>query len=80
MLVVVGAVLPIVVFSTIMVVLVARQPRAGIEAGLLDTARALSVAVDRELTGAITTLEPVDADRLAAVLADADGPAGRPSA
>jgi signal transduction histidine kinase len=54
---VLAAVIPIVVFATIVVVLVWRSDRAANEARLRNTARALALAVDREVLSTVTTLE-----------------------
>lgn len=53
---VVVAVLPVLVFALVMAVLFSREQRKGVEDGLVDTARALSLAVDRELIATIRTL------------------------
>lgn len=49
--------MPLLVFSVVMVVLFTRQERATIERGARDTARALSLAVDRDLLRSMTALE-----------------------
>ena len=54
---VVVAVLPVLLFAAVMVVMFSREQRKGVEDGLVDTARALSLAVDRELVASIKTLE-----------------------
>jgi signal transduction histidine kinase len=54
---VLAAVVPIVVFATIVVVLVWRNDRAAAEARLRNTARALALAVDREVLSTVTTLQ-----------------------
>ncbi len=51
-----GILLPVLIFSAVMLVLFNRQTRAATEKGLVETARALSVAVDRELTASISVL------------------------
>ncbi|MEX2223776.1 MAG: GAF domain-containing protein [Candidatus Rokuibacteriota bacterium] len=52
-----GILLPVLVFSAVMSVLFHRQTRAATEKGLLETVRALSVAVDRELSASISVLQ-----------------------
>ena len=47
---------PLLVFATVLVVRAWQGERATLERGVLDTARALSLAVDRELDGSITSL------------------------
>ncbi|HLF92935.1 MAG TPA: cache domain-containing protein, partial [Planctomycetota bacterium] len=55
---VVVAVLPVLIFALVMVAMHSNEQRQGLEARLLvDTARALSLAVDRELLASIKTLE-----------------------
>jgi len=54
---VVAAVVPLLIFSTVMVFVFNKQQRAAVENSLLDTARALSLAIDREITASIHTLE-----------------------
>jgi PAS domain S-box-containing protein len=53
---VLAALLPVLLFATILVVYRAREERAAIEHGMRDTARALATAVDRELASSITAL------------------------
>jgi PAS domain S-box-containing protein len=53
---VLAALLPVLLFATILVVYRAREERAAIENGMRDTARALATAVDRELASSITAL------------------------
>jgi PAS domain S-box-containing protein len=48
---------PLLVFATVLVVRAWHGERAALERGVLDTARALSLAVDRELDGSITSLQ-----------------------
>jgi PAS domain S-box-containing protein len=52
-----GAFVPLLAFSVIMVVRFTEQERAAVERGARDTARALSLAVDRDLLRSVTTLE-----------------------
>ncbi|HEV8586769.1 MAG TPA: ATP-binding protein [Methylomirabilota bacterium] len=54
---VVAAVVPVVVFATIMVVVFGRGERASTERGLRDTTRALTLAVDREIESSIKALQ-----------------------
>jgi signal transduction histidine kinase len=54
---VLAAMLPIVVFATVAVVLLWRADRRGTEERLRNTARALALAVDREVLSTVTTLE-----------------------
>jgi signal transduction histidine kinase/ActR/RegA family two-component response regulator len=55
-LLVLGAVLPLLAFATIMVVFYERHEVAAVEDGLRDMARGVSVDVDRELASSTTTL------------------------
>ncbi|HUF93685.1 MAG TPA: ATP-binding protein, partial [Candidatus Limnocylindria bacterium] len=57
------ALVPVLVFSAGLVVAQARAERAAVENGLEDTARALAVAVDREVDGWITTLQALATSR-----------------
>lgn len=52
-----AAVVPLFIFAVVMVVLFGREQRRAVEEGLADTARALSLAIDRELLASIRTLE-----------------------
>src|SRR3989338_6436836 len=54
---VVAALLPVLIFAGVMLFLFSRQQRTDVENGLRHTARALSLAVDRELQASIRTLE-----------------------
>jgi CHASE1-domain containing sensor protein len=69
--------IPMTVFAIIAVVALDRQQRAGVERGAVETARALSHAVDRELSGMLATLHTLatarslERDDLAAFHADA---------
>src|SRR3989454_62660 len=56
-LLILGPLLPMVAFSGAMLVWMHRQTRAATERGLLDTARAVAVAVDREHSGTIAALK-----------------------
>src|SRR5262245_27732178 len=54
---VLAGVLPLLVFSIGMVVLLARQKQAALERGLVETTRALTVALDKEFESSITALK-----------------------
>src|SRR3990167_8513502 len=54
---VVAALLPVLIFAGVMLVTFSAQQRSAVERGLVDTARALSLTVDRELAVSIRTLE-----------------------
>ena len=54
---VVAALLPVVIFAGVMIVVFSKHQQAVVERGLLDTARALSIAVDRELEASIEVLQ-----------------------
>ncbi|MGH7265637.1 MAG: hybrid sensor histidine kinase/response regulator [Candidatus Rokuibacteriota bacterium] len=60
-LLVIAGLVPVLLFSSAMVGLVAREEKAAVEDGLRHTTRALAMAVDRELTGSIRTLEALAA-------------------
>ncbi len=60
-LLVLGALLPLLAFATIMVVLYERHEVAAVGDGLRDMARAVSVDVDRELASSTTTLSALAA-------------------
>lgn len=60
------ALVPVLVFAAGLMVVQARNERAAVEKGLLETTRALAVAVDREVDGWITTLQAL------AILRDLD--------
>ena len=49
--------MPLLLFAVLLTVVLHRHERDGRERGLRDTARALALAVDRELQGHIATLE-----------------------
>ncbi len=55
-LLVIGAILPLLVFSAWLTARAHRQTRAATEQGLLEAARAFSVAVDRQVVGSISAL------------------------
>jgi len=50
-------VLPLLIFSIGMVILLARQEKAALERGLVETTRALTVALDKEFESSITALK-----------------------
>jgi signal transduction histidine kinase/FixJ family two-component response regulator len=52
-----GTLIPIIAFSGVMLVLFNRQTRAATEKGLVETARALSVEVDQQISASISGLE-----------------------
>ncbi len=54
---VVGALAPVLVFSVAMVILFWNQERYAVEQGMRETARALAVAVERELESSVTAME-----------------------
>src|ERR671923_266866 len=58
---VVAAVVPVLVFATIMVIVFGRGERASTERGLRDTTRALTLAVDREIETSMKALEALAA-------------------
>lgn len=51
------AVLPALIFAVVVVVIFSREMDSHLEGGLVNTARALSLAVDRELAASIRVLE-----------------------
>ncbi len=54
---VLASTVPLLGFAAVMTVLFERQQRTGLEEGLRDTARALTVAVDHELVASISVLQ-----------------------
>ncbi|MEK7229379.1 MAG: hypothetical protein AAB154_04975, partial [Candidatus Binatota bacterium] len=54
---VVAALLPVLIFAGVMIVLFDRQQRATVESRLVDTTRALSLAVDGEVASWVSTLQ-----------------------
>ncbi|MBI4529026.1 MAG: sensor histidine kinase [Deltaproteobacteria bacterium] len=54
---VIASLLPVLLFASAMIYVLSTQQRAVVERGLMDTARALSLAVDHELDASITTLQ-----------------------
>jgi len=62
-LLVLATLLPLVAFAALSVFLFTRQEQRAIERGLVETVRALAVAVDRELRASISTLEALAVSR-----------------
>jgi PAS domain S-box-containing protein len=60
---VVAALLPLLIFAGVMILLFDRQQRASVETRMIETARALSLAVDREVTAWTGTLEGLGASK-----------------
>jgi PAS domain S-box-containing protein len=58
---VIAALVPALIFSCVLIFQSYRQQRSDIERGMIGTARALSLAVDRELEAAIRTLSAIAA-------------------
>ena len=56
-LLVVAALLPVLIFAGVMIVLLGKEQEKAQKDNLLDVARALSLAIDRELLASIRTLE-----------------------
>lgn len=54
---VVVVLLPLLIFASVMIIVFGKEQRAAVEVGLVDTARALSLAIDRELLASIRTLQ-----------------------
>jgi hypothetical protein len=54
---VIAALLPLVIFAFTVIVVFSREQRANLDRSLVDTARALSLAVDRELDASIRSLQ-----------------------
>jgi len=57
MILVAVALLPVLIFAGVMITALGKRERVAVERGLLDTARALSLAVDRELDASIRSLQ-----------------------
>jgi PAS domain S-box-containing protein len=57
MILVAAALLPVLIFAGVMIGVLGRQERVAVERGMLDTARALSLAIDRELGVSIRSLQ-----------------------
>lgn len=72
------AVVPIVLFATVVVVLLWLADRRGTEERLRNTARALALAVDREVVSAVSSLEILASSRRLDQ-GDVGDTAGRPS-
>lgn len=62
-LLVLAALLPSIAFSVGIITLFSRQEQEHVQRGLIETARALAVAVDAELNGAVLMLETLGASR-----------------
>jgi len=60
---VLGALTPVLIFSVVMVILFWREERRAIEQGMRETARALVVAIDREVNGSIIAMEALATSR-----------------
>ena len=58
---VIAALLPVILFAGVMIYVSYQGQRANVERSMLDTARALSLAVDRELEASIRTLQALGA-------------------
>ncbi len=58
---VIASLLPVIIFAGVMVYVSYQGQRADINRGMLDTARAISLAVDRELEASIRTLQALGA-------------------
>ncbi len=61
---VMGAILPVVAFASVMVALLARQETQARERNARETSRVLALALDRELDGTIATLESLASSNL----------------
>ncbi len=57
MILVAAALVPVLIFAGVMIGVLGRQEQLAVERGLLDTARALSLAIDRELNASIRSLQ-----------------------
>src|SRR5712692_2414154 len=57
MILVAAALLPALIFAGVMIGVLGKQEKVAVERGLLDTARALSLAIDRELGVSIRSLQ-----------------------
>ncbi len=62
-LLVVAALVPLLIFAGVMIVLYDRQHRAAVESQTIDTTRALSLAVDREVTAWVSALEALGSSK-----------------
>src|SRR3972149_4343186 len=62
-LLVVAAPLPVLIFAGVMIALFDRQQRATVASQMIDTARALSLAVDREVAAWTSILEALGSSR-----------------
>src|SRR5437870_3736560 len=58
-----AAIVPLLVLATLLIVRTAQTERGAVSRGLSDSARAISIAVDREITGTLSTLQVLGASR-----------------
>jgi signal transduction histidine kinase len=58
-----AAIGPLLVLATVLIVRTAQTERGAVSRGLSDSARAISIAVDREITGTLSTLQALGASR-----------------
>ena len=56
-----AAIVPLLVLATVLIVRTAQTERGAVSRGLSDSARAISIAVDREITGTLSTLQALGA-------------------
>lgn len=62
-LLVVAALVPVLIFAGVMIVVFDRQQRATVESQMIDTVRALSLAVDREVAAWVSSLEALGSSK-----------------
>jgi signal transduction histidine kinase/ActR/RegA family two-component response regulator len=58
-----AAILPLLALTTVLILRAAATEREAVARGLTDAARSISVAVDREIAGSVTTLQALSASR-----------------
>ena len=58
-----AAIVPLLVLVTVLIVRTAQTERTAVSRGLSDSARAISIAVDRDIIGTLTTLRALGASR-----------------
>jgi signal transduction histidine kinase/CheY-like chemotaxis protein len=58
-----AAIVPLLVLATVLIVRTAQTERSAVSRGLSDSARAISIAVDREIAGTLATLQALGASR-----------------
>jgi signal transduction histidine kinase/CheY-like chemotaxis protein len=58
-----AAIVPLLVLATVLIVRTAQTERSAVSRGLSDSARAISIAVDREIGGTLATLQALGASR-----------------